>query len=263
MTPIYYTNNATNNLKHLGLGDIVLPGLMICLALRFDLYLHYLRKQTATGKEHHIIKAPYIDVSGKWGDWFWTLGAPKKYRPDHFPKVYFTASVVGYVFGLLTTLICLNIFSHAQPALLYLVPGVLVSLWTTALVRRELSLMWSYSEAAQDGSDESIMGSKSAKEKKSPVSILASKAEIKVSAKNEEQQLSTKSMKENIDQSNVVENTKPAEKKSSHFFVMDLSVNDIVKAETARKEEEQNDSHSFFSFSFAKSKNKIKVVKVT
>ena len=50
---------------------------------------------------------------------------------------------------MLTTLFILNIFNHAQPALLYLVPGVLISLWGTALLRNELSLMWGYTE---DGS---------------------------------------------------------------------------------------------------------------
>jgi len=218
---------------------------MICLALRFDLFLHYLRKQTVTGKDRQTIKAPYVDVTGKWGDWFWTLGAPKKYRPDHFPKVYFTAGVVGYVIGLLTTLVCLNIFSHAQPALLYLVPGVLISLWTTALVRQELGLMWSYSEAAQDGSNESNLDAKSAKEKKPSTSLMPSTSEIKVSAKNKEQQLSTEAMKKNIGQSKVVENTDPAKKKNQHFFVMDLSVNDTAKAKATG----EDDSHPFFSFS--------------
>lgn len=145
---------------------------MIALALRFDLYLYYLRKQTKATNDQtlqtrlepaqlpvpdkRIIKAPYTDVAGQWGEWFWTLGAPKQYRPNTFPKVYFTASLVGYVLGLLMTLLVLNIFNHAQPALLYLVPGVLIALWATALVRGELGLMLSYSEAAQgDSSDTS------------------------------------------------------------------------------------------------------------
>jgi minor histocompatibility antigen H13 len=45
-----------------------------------------------------------------------------------------------------TTLGVMMVWNHAQPALLYLVPGVLGSLWLTALARGELDLMWSYTE---------------------------------------------------------------------------------------------------------------------
>ncbi|KAF1827932.1 uncharacterized protein K489DRAFT_310948 [Dissoconium aciculare CBS 342.82] len=89
----------------LGLGDIVIPGIMIAMALRFDLYLFYLKKQT-----------------------------------------YFRASLCGYVAGMIATLVAMNVSDHPQPALLYLVPGVLTSLWTASLVRGELKLMWEFSE---------------------------------------------------------------------------------------------------------------------
>ncbi|KAK4550888.1 hypothetical protein LTR36_000468 [Oleoguttula mirabilis] len=146
----------------LGLGDIVLPGLMIGLALRFDLYMYYLRKQTkrrstqhsATGNVEiieHVEKAPYVSVTGNWGDHFWTSRLPASARPEKlsisFPKPYFTASMVGYVVGMLTTLGVMSVFQHAQPALLYLVPGVLASLWSTAVARGELKEMWEFSEA--------------------------------------------------------------------------------------------------------------------
>lgn len=60
---------------------------------------------------------------------------------------------------MLTTLVVLQIFDHAQPALLYLVPGVLIALWGTALVRGEFGLMWEYTE---DGS----LGEKDTKDTK-------------------------------------------------------------------------------------------------
>jgi minor histocompatibility antigen H13 len=120
---------------------------MMGLALRYDLYLHYLSKQIPNGKTP--LKAPYVDATGRWGERFWTSGA-KGYETTadgaRFKKVYFKASLVGYVIGMLATLIALNVYQHAQPALLYLVPGVLISLWGTALVRGELSLMWAYTE---------------------------------------------------------------------------------------------------------------------
>ncbi|KAH4018768.1 hypothetical protein HBI09_189420 [Parastagonospora nodorum] len=152
----------------LGLGDIVLPGIMIGLALRFDLYLFYLRQQKRTpaatqGEADTIEKPVYHSLAGRWSDHFWThslMGRPlwttsaakdsKPEAPFTFPKTYFKASLVGYVLGLLTTLGVMMIWNHAQPALLYLVPGVLGSLWLTALVRGEISLMWSYTEEIED-----------------------------------------------------------------------------------------------------------------
>jgi minor histocompatibility antigen H13 len=143
----------------LGLGDVVLPGIMMALALRFDLYLHYFAKQSGKYRRDStepstMTKAPYVEASGNWGERFWTIAAKDadaKTVADgsRFSKVYFKASLVGYVFGMLTTLVVLNIFNHAQPALLYLVPGVLISLWGTALARGEFALMWEYTE---DGS---------------------------------------------------------------------------------------------------------------
>ncbi|TVY31424.1 Signal peptide peptidase [Lachnellula subtilissima] len=132
----------------LGLGDVVLPGIMMALALRFDLYLHYARKHLRQGET-----ARYVEATGLWGERFWTSGSKEENVADaaRFPKTYFKASVVGYVVGMLTTLVVLNYFNHAQPALLYLVPGVLISLWGTAWVRGEMQLMWGYTE---DGSFE-------------------------------------------------------------------------------------------------------------
>ncbi|KAH7399058.1 signal peptide peptidase-domain-containing protein [Phaeosphaeria sp. MPI-PUGE-AT-0046c] len=153
----------------LGLGDVVLPGIMIGLALRFDLYLFYLRRQKRTpaatpGEADTIEKPRYHSLAGRWSDHFWThsfLGRPLwttvepvskdgSEVPFTFPKVYFTASLVGYILGLLATLGVMMVWNHAQPALLYLVPGVLCSLWLTALVRGELELMWNYTEDIGD-----------------------------------------------------------------------------------------------------------------
>ncbi|KAF2740898.1 hypothetical protein EJ04DRAFT_539643 [Polyplosphaeria fusca] len=154
---------ATPSFAMLGLGDIVLPGIMIGLALRFDLYLFYLRKQIvkpnpSKHNNQELVKMKYSSLAGRWGDFFWChsiLGYPlfsasasdRPMRPFTFPKVYFTASMIGYVLGLLTTLGVMQVWKAAQPALLYLVPGVLGSVWLTALFRGELKPMWNYSEA--------------------------------------------------------------------------------------------------------------------
>lgn len=153
----------------LGLGDVVLPGIVIGLALRFDLYLFYLRRQkrvpaTSAGGSETVEKAEYFPLAGRWSDHFWThslTGRPlwakdedKSEAPFTFPKTYFKASLVGYVLGLLATLGVMMIWDHAQPALLYLVPGVLGSVWLTAVFRGELSLIWNYTEAIEEEEDE-------------------------------------------------------------------------------------------------------------
>ena len=149
----------------LGLGDIVIPGMMIAFALRYDLYIFYLRqvKEKETGKEAEsaevstdptskFVKAKYISAAGGWGERLWTSRKfeSAELKAKHFPKPYFYASLVGYVLGMIMTLVVMQIAEHAQPALLYLVPGVLISLWGTAMVKGDLKLMWEYSEAAEE-----------------------------------------------------------------------------------------------------------------
>ncbi|MCJ1484269.1 hypothetical protein MMC06_004437 [Schaereria dolodes] len=158
-------------LAMLGLGDVVLPGIMIGLALRFDLYLFYLRKQThqpiikrtsdyqetdknEIGKDNlteGIVKAPWRPAVGGWGERFWlTLPKDQWSEGGSFPKTYFRASIVGYVIGMLCTLSIMHIYHRGQPALLYLVPAVLGSLWGTALMKGEIKHMWEYTEATSD-----------------------------------------------------------------------------------------------------------------
>ncbi|OBT42338.1 hypothetical protein VE00_06505 [Pseudogymnoascus sp. WSF 3629] len=139
----------------LGLGDIVLPGIMIGLALRFDLYLHYLRKGQASSE---IALPSYKKpTASQTGDLFWTARhaslRPAALADAAFRKTYFHAALVGYVAGMAVTLSVLNIWNHAQPALLYLVPGVLIALWGTALVRGEIGVMWRFTESGDDIAD--------------------------------------------------------------------------------------------------------------
>ncbi|MCJ1435668.1 hypothetical protein MMC27_005043 [Xylographa pallens] len=170
------------SLSMLGLGDVVLPGIMIGLALRFDLYLFYLKKQRrqkidlkdgsdAQSAEfkpdsmvhleanvtegdkidranEEVVKATYRSATGGWGERYW-LGSKAILEGGSFPKTYFHASVVGYIIGMTCTLCVMHVYQHGQPALLYLVPAVLCSLWGTALFRGEIRTMWAYTEAEE------------------------------------------------------------------------------------------------------------------
>ncbi|KAI2787133.1 hypothetical protein POX_f07495 [Penicillium oxalicum] len=160
------------SLAMLGLGDIVVPGMMIGLALRFDLFLYYYRKgiQSAQlqGLVDESVKPQYQRATGAWGERFWAPAAKPKspeLSPPYsdarsFSKVYFKASIVGYIIGMITTLLAMQYSNHAQPALLYLVPGVLISLWGTALVRGETKVMWNFSDAEEEEDTDSEEQSK-------------------------------------------------------------------------------------------------------
>ncbi|KAL9085892.1 MAG: hypothetical protein Q9165_007375 [Trypethelium subeluteriae] len=193
------------NLSMLGLGDIVLPGIVIGLALRFDLYMHYLKKQQrkqivdpTSEKEDNtmdvvdqnqnageiearweVLKAPYTSVSGRWGDRFWSLSWSGLFLPAFaknvragawsadsvsFPKPYFYAALSGYIVGMWVTLIVMQVADHAQPALLYLVPGVLGSVWLMGLIRGEIKDMWTYDETAEEEESEKEKENKIGKE---------------------------------------------------------------------------------------------------
>jgi minor histocompatibility antigen H13 len=151
----------------LGLGDIVLPGMMIGLALRYDLYRHYLALQKPevdgdkTTPQDAFTKAKYIPPQKQWSSHFWTFSwfgsrssVPASVQTGSFSKVYFWASVIGYTIGMVTTLVIMTWYKHAQPALLYLVPGVLLALGGTALVRGEVKQMWNFTEAEEVEVDE-------------------------------------------------------------------------------------------------------------
>ncbi|OPB41626.1 intermembrane peptidase [Trichoderma guizhouense] len=180
--PIKLTYEAASRKSILGLGDIVIPGMVIGWALRLDLWIHYYRKikyestdlkiiekDSSSGEsitrsetKHREVKTPYVDAKGNWGERIWTRQAfglfssqtlPAEVAASRFPKTYFYASMVGYFLGMLVTLAMLLIFKHGQPALLYLVPGVLGSLLLTSLVRGEFKELWMYTE---DGSLDTV-----------------------------------------------------------------------------------------------------------
>ncbi len=99
---------AGDRMSMLGLGDVVLPGVVMALSLRFDLYLHYLRKQSImettdpNGQTKiKVERAQYVEARGVWGERFWNRGVKKEevaaVKGARFSKVYFQASVVGYL----------------------------------------------------------------------------------------------------------------------------------------------------------------------
>ena len=106
----------SSHFSMLGLGDIVMPGLLLCFVLRYDAYK----------------KSQTINVD---------TGVPPP--PTYVQRLtYFHCSLVGYFLGLLTATVCSEVFKAAQPALLYLVPFTLLPLFTMAYLKGDLRRMW-------------------------------------------------------------------------------------------------------------------------
>ena len=99
----------------LGLGDIVIPGIFIALALRFD---------------------------------YQQSGAGRPLR-----TIYFKAIMVAYVLGLVATVTAMRVFKSAQPALLYLSPACILSVLLVAAIRGELKALWSFNGYQPDEDD--------------------------------------------------------------------------------------------------------------
>ncbi|MCL4133258.1 UNVERIFIED_CONTAM: hypothetical protein GTU68_037118 [Idotea baltica] len=113
---VFPSMHNTGHFSMLGLGDIVMPGLLLCFVLRYDAY-----------KKAQLLSAE--------------AGVPP---PSHFNKIsYFHCSLIGYFLGLLTATVSSEVFKAAQPALLYLVPFTLLPLLTMAYLKGDLRRMWS------------------------------------------------------------------------------------------------------------------------
>ncbi|KAK5077005.1 hypothetical protein LTR64_005516 [Lithohypha guttulata] len=148
----------------LGLGDIVVPGILIAFALRFDLYNYYLKLVNKNNQKIENIESEeknndkkdarplYQPARGMWAERFYTARGlwSSALQARSFPKPYFKATMAGYTAGLIATLLVMQVYKHAQPALLYLVPGVLAGFWGMALWRREVKLLWQYDETEDE-----------------------------------------------------------------------------------------------------------------
>jgi minor histocompatibility antigen H13 len=107
----------------LGLGDIVIPGIMVAIVLRYDIQRHM------TGL-----------VGGKVKNASSPCGTPR----------FFYSCFAGYVLGIAATIVVMNVFQAAQPALLYIVPSVLFTTFLHAWLAGEASSLLHWSEAPME-----------------------------------------------------------------------------------------------------------------
>lgn len=85
----------------LGLGDMVIPGVLVALALKFDVDLGLEKFSKLDNK----MKSSFT-----------------------FVTPHFWSCVIGYALGIISTFVSMILMDHAQPALLYLVPWCCISL---------------------------------------------------------------------------------------------------------------------------------------
>jgi len=119
----------------LGLGDIVIPGIVVSLCLRYDFLKHINLK--------HFEKL--VKAEGK-GDGDADLMKYLNKVASECPQRYFAAVNVGYLIAMVCTIVVMFIYDHGQPALLYLVPGCILSISATACIKGEWSHLWEFQE---------------------------------------------------------------------------------------------------------------------
>ncbi|KAL5199826.1 hypothetical protein ABZP36_021029 [Zizania latifolia] len=107
---LFPTADAARPFSMLGLGDIVIPGIFVALALRFDV----------------------------------SRGIKNR---------YFNSAFLGYMVGLTVTIIVMNWFQAAQPALLYIVPGVIGFVAVHCLWNGEVKPLLEYNESKAEGEE--------------------------------------------------------------------------------------------------------------
>lgn len=109
-------------LKHsmLGLGDIVVPGLFIAFLAKWDALKIGEKKATSF--------------------------------------VYLNTVMYSYVLSLITTVSIMLFFNAAQPALLYIVPYVLITTAAVAVKRGEFKELWYFEIPDEDESEKGVGG---------------------------------------------------------------------------------------------------------
>jgi len=109
-------------------------------------------RKAVTQKTDDVIKLGFVSPFRYWSSRLWTSSSlrPSKLNEGSFKKPYFTASILGYIAGMIATEAAMHFADHPQPALLYLVPGVLIFVWLTAAIRGELKAMWNYTEQEEE-----------------------------------------------------------------------------------------------------------------
>ena len=135
----------------LGLGDIVIPGIFVALVLRYDAMRHAQARRAAAGSAAKAKAAE--DDEKKSDEQLAKEEAEELAALIDSPSPYFWWCYGGYVLGLGTTIVVMNVFDAAQPALLYIVPGVVGAVMIKALIDGNLKDLYNFSEDGSTGGE--------------------------------------------------------------------------------------------------------------
>lgn len=130
--PVSY-NVATKKFgfSFLGLGDMIIPGMFIAMCYKFDIWKWHLNN---VDREFHLLNWRYIGT-------------------------YFVTSLIAYVIAMITCMVGLNAFNVAQPALLYIVPYLLISVILVAYLKGDLPELWNLQYDVIEIDDEQLESS--------------------------------------------------------------------------------------------------------
>lgn len=117
---LMFPNLATGRMVMLGLGDIALPGALVAYALRCDMEL-------SREKEDRDVELATADTANS---------------PSTVNNVLFRYTLGGYFWGLIAAFVGNTLSGHPQPALIYLVPGVIGTLMCTAWHIGKFNEVW-------------------------------------------------------------------------------------------------------------------------
>lgn len=129
----------------LGLGDVVMPGLLVCFALRYDLLTRGPPRGACgmcfgRAKRADAERADAAARAGRCAPWYYAIVS--------------VGYAVGLMLALLANLIGLTFNGvRGQPALLYLVPCTLLPVVLVGVSRGELGRMWSEDALEADEDD--------------------------------------------------------------------------------------------------------------
>jgi hypothetical protein len=129
---LMFPNYETGRMVMLGLGDIALPGALVAFALRCD--MDFVRERTgADGTEKEDVEV------GKRATGRVEVGTAAAAPPV---TVLFNFALAGYFFGLIAAFVGNTWSGLPQPALIYLVPGVLLTVIGKAWQMGQLKNVW-------------------------------------------------------------------------------------------------------------------------
>ena len=144
MKAIPWFNDFHGGFSMLGLGDIILPGLLISFAARLDAAKKLVRKCASISS----VRVEEEEAPGETNDSDDGGGVVSRcrYRLGRARKAlfsgYYKPLVIAYAIGLLVTYFSVLMTKTSQPAMLYVVPACLGTLFFLGWRRRELSELW-------------------------------------------------------------------------------------------------------------------------